>query len=142
MDVANHKFVPMKVYCDLSAEVLGKESLFTYGKCMEPGLDGMSNAIERIDSTNPPIKFGKLGWWDKLRMKIHGKIALDVKHSIFACTKTTNHPDYFVKSSFVQVDGHAACFKQNVLKCFLANSWICVKHLRGLVRIEMLSNMM
>ena len=98
VDLSNHKFVPMKVYCDLSAEVLGKESLFTYGKCMEPGLDKMAMAIDRLDTTVQPLKFGKLGWWDKMRMKVHGKIALDVKHAIFAATKDNQCPDYLVKT--------------------------------------------
>merc|ERR1719242_311487 len=61
---------------------------------MEPGLDKMAHAIDRIDTTNPPLKFGKLGWWDKLRMKVHGKIGLDVKHAIFAATKDNYQPDY------------------------------------------------
>ncbi len=49
VDLSSHEFIPLKVYCDFSAKIFGKESLLTYGKCMEPGID----------------KFGKLAWWDK-----------------------------------------------------------------------------
>eukprot|EP01083_Nonionella_stella_P040728 110421_1 len=94
VELESHEFIPTKVYYDLNAKIYGKESLLAYGKCMEPGLDKLSLCLDRIAKSVPPLRFGPLSWWDKLRMKVHGNIEINVKHTIICVTKSNHTPNY------------------------------------------------
>ncbi|KAI9590991.1 golgi-body localization protein domain-containing protein [Syncephalis fuscata] len=68
---------PVKLFTDAHISVRnGGETRICWGPCIQPTLAELSHVIDTLTDPSPDPS-PSLGWWDKLRLVLHGRLRLD-----------------------------------------------------------------
>lgn len=54
MNVEATDFIPIKIYCDIKCKLYGKESLISWGRCLDGVFDKLSQCAKRLSKKDPP----------------------------------------------------------------------------------------
>lgn len=100
---------PIKFMFDLTCDLrTDRACVFSWSKSYLPAISSIMSSFDNF--TKPEIDDSPLGWWDKIALIAHGKIAFNIENELCFHMKSSNSPYRLIGDN----SGFVFCWKNNV----------------------------